>query len=85
MPMQLSYCSTLDMLLSRCNIVTLRQVLNDLLADPASVEDTGLGIREPPFQVRDHAAVSRLPAEVVWVLSVDCIVGAACIISSVES
>lgn len=78
MPMQLSHCSTLDMLLGGCNIVTLRQVLNDLLADPASVEDAGLRIRESPFQVRHHAAVSGLPAEIVWVLSVNCIVGAAC-------
>ena len=57
MPMEFARGSLFEMLLSPCNIVTGREVGNDLLANPAAIEDLGLGVREAPLEVRDGACI----------------------------
>lgn len=75
--MQLPDGSFLKMLLCSRDVMALGQVLNDLLADPASIQDTGFGVGKPPFQIRDNSVVSGLLAEVVGVFSVNLVVGTA--------
>ena len=50
--------------------MTLRQVLDDLLADPASIQEPRLGVGEAPLQVGDDTIVSGLLTEVVWILKI---------------
>lgn len=57
MPMELTRSSLLEVLLGACNVVTSRQVGNDLFANPAAVEDLGLGVREAPLEVRNGASI----------------------------
>lgn len=68
----------LEVLLGGSDVVALRQVLHDLLADPAAVEDAHLGVGEAPLQVGHDAVVRWLLAEIVGVLQVELLVGAAC-------
>lgn len=72
-------CAFPEVLLCGRDVVALRQVLDDLLADPAAIEDARLGVGEAPLQVRHEAAVGRLLREVVGVLEVDFSVRAACL------
>lgn len=65
------------MLLRAGYIMTLRQVLDDLLSDPTALEDARLGVGEAPFQVGYDAAVGGLLAEVVWVLQIEFVVGSS--------
>ena len=66
------------MLLGGSNIMTLGQVLDDLLADPASVEDPRLGVGETPFEVGNNSGISILTAQIVRVLLVPSRVGTTC-------
>lgn len=75
--MKLANGTLLQMLLRACNVVTCGQVRNDLLADPTTLEDARLGVGEAPFQVGHRAGVGRLLSEVVWVLHIQRMVGAA--------
>jgi hypothetical protein len=70
MPMKLTKSSLLQMLLRRRDIVALRQVCDNLLSNPASVEQTRLRIGEAPLQIGNGAAVSWLLAQIVWILKV---------------
>lgn len=55
--MQFTNGSLLQMLLSTGNIMTLREILNDLLTRPSTREYFGLGLREAPFDVRHESVV----------------------------
>lgn len=52
MPMQLTNRSLLEMLLSSRNVLTSREVIDDLFANPAARIDLGFGVAEAPFKVR---------------------------------
>jgi hypothetical protein len=58
--------------------MALWQVLEDLFADPTTVQETSLGVREAPLQVGDDTVICRLPSEVVRVLKTKLLVGTAC-------
>jgi hypothetical protein len=75
MPVKFSDGSFFQVLLRTGNIVTLRQVLNNLLSDPTALENSRLGVGEAPFQVGDNAIVGRLLPEVVRILQVKLMVG----------
>lgn len=77
MPVKLANGTLLQMLLCAGNVVTGRQISNDLLAHPTTLEDARLGVGEAPFQVGHRAGVGRLLSEVVWVLDIQRMVGAA--------
>lgn len=62
--------------LGACNIVTGRQVRDNLLANPAAVEHTGLGERKAPFQVWYKTNVGGgLAVDIAWVLEIKLGVG----------
>ena len=69
--MKLAYCALGEMLLRGRDVVALRQVLNDLLAEPSSLEEPRFGVGEPPLQIGDNSSICRLLAEVVRVGNVD--------------
>jgi hypothetical protein len=66
-----------QVLLGSRDVMALREVGDDLLADPSPLENSGLGIGKTPFQIRDHSVVGGLLAQIVWVLEVDLLVRAA--------
>jgi hypothetical protein len=72
--MELTDSALLEMQLGTGNVVALGQISDDLLADPASVEDLVLGLAEAPFHVWNAASVSGLAAEIVRVLDIDLVV-----------
>lgn len=51
MPVQLVNGALLQVLLCSCNIVALRQIIVDLLAVPATREDSGFRVGKSPFEV----------------------------------
>lgn len=62
--------------LGACNIVTGRQVRDNLLTNPATVEHTGLRKRKAPFQVWYKTTVGgRLAVDIAWVLEIKLAVG----------
>jgi len=69
-PVELADGAFLQVLLGGGNVMALRQVLDDLLAQPAAIEQPCLGVGESPLQVWDDAVVGALPAEVVRILLV---------------
>lgn len=77
MPMQLANRSLLQVLLRGGDVVTCRQVRDDLLTDPASSKNSRLRVREAPLEIRDYAIVGALSTKVVRVLQVDLLVRAA--------
>ena len=77
-PVELAQGPLGQVLLRGGDVVTLRQVLEDLLAQPAAGEDLGLGVGEPLLQVRHDAVVGLLRGEVGGVLFVDVFVCSAC-------
>jgi len=72
--MQLSDGTLLQMLLRSRNIMACRQVCDDLLASPSTIENPCFGVTEAPFQIWHDAIVSALCAEIVWVLEIDLLV-----------
>lgn len=84
MPMQLTNGALLQMLLSSCNIMTCWEVIIDLLSDPTTRENLGLGVAEAPLQVGYGTRVGALLPKVCWVGPVNITVGAACIMWSVS-
>jgi len=62
-----------------------RQVGDDLLSNPTSVQKACPGIREAPLEVGDDATVGALGAEIVWVLQVQSLVCSTCTPSKVVS
>lgn len=69
-PVQFADGALLQMLLSTSNVVAGRKISDDLLANPAALEDFGLGVGEAPFQIRYRAGVGGLLPKVVRVLQV---------------
>lgn len=68
--MQFAKSPFLQMLLSCSNIVTSRQVCNDLLSNPSTRQDPGFWVGKAPFQIDNHAIVPTLGAQVVRVLKI---------------
>ena len=68
MPVKFASRALFQMLLSTGDIMTGGEIRDDLLSDPAALEKPGLGIGEAPLQVRHHAVICGLLAEVVRVL-----------------
>lgn len=77
MPVKLAYGTLLKVQLGGGDVMALRQIGNDLLADPTSIVDVGLALAEAPLQALDTASVGGLAAKVVRVLQVKGMVGAA--------
>ena len=76
MPVKLTDRAFGQMLLRARNIVAGRQVRNDRLAHPPASQDSRLGVREAPFEVRHHAVVGALLAQIVRILKIEFVVGA---------
>lgn len=68
MPVKLTNGALDEMLLSACNVVARGEICDDLLPDPATLEETRLGVGEAPLHVRHDTIVGRLLAEIVWIL-----------------
>lgn len=75
-PVQLANSTFLQMLLGPGNIVALGQILDDLLARPATGEQSGLRLRETPLDIGHEAIVSGRGAKLIRDLEVDLLVGA---------
>jgi hypothetical protein len=80
MPMQLTNAALGQMLLRSRDVVTLRKILNHLLAEPSPVEKPCLGVREAPLEIWHNTVVCGLLSQVVGVGEVDLFVGAAWIV-----
>lgn len=77
MPVKLANGALLEVQLGTSDVVALGQIGDDLLADPTTIVDVGLALAEAPLQALDAATVGGLAAEVIGVLEVNCVVGAA--------
>lgn len=77
MPVKLADRALLQVLLRGCDVAAAGQVRDDGLTHPAALQDPCSRIREAPFQVRNHAVVGALLAEVVGVLEVYLVIRAA--------
>ena len=73
-PVELADGTLLQMLLGGRDVVAGGEIGDDLLPDPAAVEQPGLGVGEAPLQVGNDAVVGALRPEVVGVLQVDLLV-----------
>lgn len=82
--MKLTDSTLLEMLLSTSDIMTLRQVLNDLLSGPAAIEELGLRLREAPLHIWDKSIVSTRGSQLVGVLKVIGLVGSTWVKQSVR-
>lgn len=69
-PVEFSNSTLLEMLLSGRDVMTLREILDDLLPDPAAFEETSLGVRETPLQVGHNTVIRGLLSKVVGVLEI---------------
>ena len=78
MPVKLTDSPLFQMLLGTGDVMARRKIRDHLLPNPASVQQTGLGVRERPFEVWDASSIGFLLAKVVGVLPVPLIVGASC-------
>lgn len=58
------------MLLGTGNVMTLGQVLNDLLSRPSAWEQASLRLGEAPLDIGHKAIIGTGSAELVWVLKV---------------
>jgi hypothetical protein len=72
--MKFSQRPSTQVLLGSSDVATGGKIGDHLLAHPASIEDSCLGIGEAPLQVWDNAVVRGLLAEVVRVLEVHLVV-----------
>lgn len=75
MPVQLSNGTLLQVLLRTSNIVTLWQVLDDLLSGPTAGEQSGLGLREAPLHIGHESIIGARGAELIRVLDIKNFVG----------
>ena len=78
MPVRLSDGALGQVLLSSSDVVALRKILPDLATEPSSGVVPALGVGEPPLQVRHETAIRRLLTQVIGVLLVNVLIGAAC-------
>jgi hypothetical protein len=74
---ELTNSTLAQVLLSAGNVMTSGQILDDLLSNPAALQQARLGIREAPFQVRYDAVVCRLLSEVGRIGEINLLIGAA--------
>lgn len=70
MPVQLTGSPLLQVLLGTSYIMTLGQILNDLLAGPTTREQPSLRLRETPLDVGNEAIVGGRGTELVWILQI---------------
>lgn len=76
-PVELTNGALDQVLLGTRDVMARGKILDDLLTDPTTLQKTSLGIREAPLEVGNNAIVRRLTTEVVWVLEIELLVGAA--------
>lgn len=76
-PVKLTHSTLGQVLLSSGNVVTRRQISDDLLTNPSTVQDTGLGVGETPLEVGNDTLISGLLTKAVGVLEVNLLVGSA--------
>lgn len=74
MPVQLTGSPLLQVLLGTSNIMTLWQILNDLLAGPTAREQFGLRLRETPLDVGNEAIVRGRGTKLIWILQIHSLV-----------
>lgn len=72
--MKLSGRTLSQVLLSCGDVVTLRQILDNLLTDPATIEDFSLRVRKPPLEVRNSAGISALFPKVGGVVDINLVI-----------
>lgn len=77
-PVRLSDGALGQVLLGSSDVVALWEILLDLGAEPSSGVVSALGVREPPLQVGHETAIRRLLTQVIGVLLVNVLIGAAC-------
>lgn len=77
-PVKLTDRALGEMLLSCRYVGAHRQVSDDLLTNPSSLQKASLGVGKAPFQVGYDAIVGALLAQVVGVLEVQGLVRAPC-------
>lgn len=65
------------MLLGAGDVVGRGEISDDLLANPATLQNPSLGVGEGPLEVGHHATICRLLAEIVRVLEINLMVCAA--------
>jgi hypothetical protein len=70
-PVQFADSALLQVLLGTCNVMALRQVLDDLLPRPAAWEQSSLRLGETPLDIGHEAIIGTGSAELVWVLEVE--------------
>jgi hypothetical protein len=58
-------------LLGASNIMTLWQILNDLLARPTARKQPSLRLRETPLDVGNEAIVGGRGTKLIWILQID--------------
>lgn len=78
MPVELTNGALDQMLLGTRDVVARGKILDDLLTNPTTLQKTSLGIGEAPLEVGNNAVIRRLTTEVVGVLEIKLLVGAAC-------
>lgn len=83
--MKLTDGTLTQMLLGSSDVVAGREVGDDLLPDPAAVEDARLGVGEGPFQAGNTASVGALLAKTVGRLAVSSIVSSTCALTLVSN
>lgn len=65
------------MKLSTSNILTRGEISDNLLSNPTTFQDTRSRVGEAPFEVWDNAVVCGLLAQIIGILQVQLMVGAA--------
>lgn len=75
--MELADGALRQVLLGCRQIMTGREIRDDLLANPTAFQDPRLGVGETPFKIRHQTIISTLLAKVVRILEVESFVGAA--------
>lgn len=83
-PVKLTDSTLAQVLLSSSDVMAGGKVRNDLLSNPAAVEDARLGVRESPFQAGDATSIGALLAETVGGLTVSPVVCSTWLLSLVS-
>lgn len=73
--MQFTTGTFLQMLLGTSNVSASRQIRDDLLSCPATLEDSRPGVAETPLQIWNDSIVSGLSSKIVWILDVQLMIG----------
>jgi hypothetical protein len=78
MPVEFTNGTLDQMLLGTRDVMARGKILDDLLTNPTTLQKTSLGIGEAPFEVGNNTVIRRLTTEVIRVLEIKLLVGAAC-------